>query len=246
VLVWRTAGALNQSDAVARAAHTRLIAHQGEIEELNKRLRSAMAETHHRVRNNLQIISALADLQVMRDQDTIPISEMQRIGSQVQALAAVHDLLTRDAKVHLGADTLSVDDVLEKLAELLEHAVAGRAIQVQCDDIRVTARQASAIAVVANELIINALKNSPRDVEVRFHAIGQEAIMEVLDRGNGFPEGFDAKVNSGTGLELVHQMASWDLAGGVKFMNREGGGACVRVTLPLSAHAGMRPRYDEH
>jgi PAS domain S-box-containing protein len=218
-----------------KEAEVRLRAHQKQIEELNGRLRSAMAETHHRVRNNLQFISALADMQIMMDRESVPVSEVRRIGSQVQALAAVHDLLTTEAKTNAGADRLWADDVLAKLAGLLQQTVGKRAVAVRADRVSISGRQASAIVVIANELIINAIKNSDADVEVHFRADGIEAHMSVLDSGPGFPEAFDPKLNANTGLELVHQLSVWDLQGDVQFTNRPEGGACVTLRLPLAS-----------
>jgi two-component sensor histidine kinase len=217
-----------------KAAEATLKANQERIEDLNKRLRGAMAETHHRVRNNLQIISALADMQIVENRESVPVSEMRRIGSQVQALAAVHDLLTHEAKTDTGADALWSDEVIEKLVGLLRLTTSGRGIHVRADRARITGRQASAIAVIANELLVNALKNSRTDVEVEFTTEGGEGLLVVQDRGPGFPAGFDAKKSASTGLELVQQMATWDLQGSVRFENRRGGGACVCVRLPLA------------
>jgi two-component sensor histidine kinase len=227
-LVWRTAGALNQSDEVR-------FDREAEIELLNARLRGAMAETHHRVRNNLQFISALADMQIMMDRETVPISEVKRIGAQVQALAAVHDLLTLQAKTEAGSDTLLAQEVLDRLADLLKLTVEGRNIEVRSDETPISGRQASAIAVIANELVINALKNSDTAVEVDFRSDNGEARLMVRDRGPGFPPGFDPAARARTGLELVQQISVWDLQGRIEFSNRPDGGACVDLRFPLKA-----------
>jgi two-component sensor histidine kinase len=230
-LVWRAAGALNQTDERRREV-------EAERNDLNTRLQRAMAETHHRVRNNLQIISALADMQVTSGRESVPVSEVQRIGSQVQALAAVHDILTREAKSDVGAETLPAAEVLEKLAGLLQQTVRGRSIRVTADLARITGRQASALVVVANELILNALKNSDADVDVDFTADGEGARLIVADYGPGFPPGFDPERDANTGLELVQQIAGWDLQGSVQFTNRTSGGGRVVIDIPLPTSAG--------
>jgi PAS domain S-box-containing protein len=217
-----------------RKVEAALQQHQTEIEELNVRLRRSMAETHHRVRNNLQIISALADMQVMSDTDAVPISEVKRIGAQVQALAAVHEILTREAKANVGADALLAEEVLERLASLVRQTAGPREIHVHADGAHITGRQASALAVIANELMVNALKHSAASVEVCFKATDGHAVLTVMDAGRGFPAGFDPSRDSNTGLELVQQVSRWDLQGEIAFGNRPEGGGCVTVRMPLA------------
>src|SRR5438128_1963476 len=67
---------------------------QRNVEGLNVRLQRAMQETHHRGKNNLQVISALVDTQILRSGDQVPVSELRRLTNHVRALANIHDLLT--------------------------------------------------------------------------------------------------------------------------------------------------------
>ena len=81
-----------------KAAEAALRRHQTEVEDLNARLRRAMTETHHRVKNNLQIIAALVDMQTLEAVNTIPVEEWQRLGIRIRTLAVVHDTLTDAVK----------------------------------------------------------------------------------------------------------------------------------------------------
>ena len=97
---------------------------QAETQALNIRLRRAMTETHHRVKNNLQIIAAMLDMQTMDNPATIPTEAVKRLGSQVAALAAVHDLLTEEAKQDGEANSLNARQVLAKLIPLVSAATS--------------------------------------------------------------------------------------------------------------------------
>lgn len=210
---------------------------QSEVQALNEQLRRAMRETHHRVRNNLQIIAAIADMQVMEGSATIPVEEVQRIGSQVRVLAAVHDLLTYQAREGGEALYVPARDVLQKLVELLQQSAGSRQIRAELDDVLLTARQGTSLAVVANELILNALKNSDSDVTVSFRLNDGHAELKVLDQGAGFPEWFDPILQAHTGLELVGHIARWDLSAEVRFGNAPEGGGVVTLLMPLDTGA---------
>src|SRR5262249_16595783 len=73
-------------------------ASQAQIEQLNARLQRSVRETHHRVKNNLQVISAMLDMQKMQYHDMVPVSEVERVCSHIRALATIHDLLTQQTR----------------------------------------------------------------------------------------------------------------------------------------------------
>ena len=79
--------------------------HEAEIQDLNARLHRAMQETHHRVKNNLQVISALTEMQAPDAEGTVPASALKRIGQHVRALAGIHDLLTHQIKADARNET---------------------------------------------------------------------------------------------------------------------------------------------
>lgn len=208
---------------------------QLEALELNQRLQRAMLETHHRVRNNLQMIAAFVDMQACDQSGLVPTVELKRIGGQVQALATVHDLLTREAKATGEAAGISARDLLERLVASLGVSAPGRTLTTQFEDAPLTIRQGTALAIVANELLTNAVKYSRGAVEIRFSVAAGRAILEVLDDGEGFPRGFDALALESHGLDLVHNITRWDLQGDVRIGNRCGGGGQVVVSVPVGA-----------
>jgi two-component sensor histidine kinase len=138
-----------------------------EINILNERLKRSMAETHHRVRNNLQIISAFADMQAMEDPETVPVREFVRISGQVRVLAAVHDILTEHAKAGEDTHSVSAPEVLRKLAALLQQTAHCMRVMCHFDEVRLPTRQATSLAIITNELILNALKYGKSEVLMR-------------------------------------------------------------------------------
>ena len=109
---------------------------EAEMRALNERLRRAMTETHHRVKNNLQIISALVDLQADDGSGTVPSGAMQRIGQHARSLAAIHDLLTIQTKNDSRSDFISAKAAMDKLIPLLRATTGGRQLHYTARAVR--------------------------------------------------------------------------------------------------------------
>jgi PAS domain S-box-containing protein len=215
-----------------RAEEAREAAYQ-QIDTLNDRLKRSMVETHHRVKNNLQVIAALVEMLLLDHPDQIPSESVKRIGSHVHSLAVVHDLLTQNARQSVGDPAVDIEKVIERLARAAGEAVHGRRIHVEAEPLKLTPRQAASIALTANEIVSNAIKHGRGDIFVRLTTGSGGAIVAVEDDGPGFPPGFDPEVAGHTGLELVTRIVQWDLRGEVRFENRPSGGGRVVIEFPI-------------
>jgi PAS domain S-box-containing protein len=216
--------------------------HLAEIETLNAQLRRAMTETHHRVRNSLQIVSALIELEAPEPGETVDADDFHHISGHVRALAAVHDLLTEQAKQDSAAVDLSARELLGKLVDLVRQTAGNRRVVLEAADARLAVQQGTPLAVVTHELITNAVKYGTGILGVTFSVHDGLATLEVADDGPGFPLSFDPAGSGSTGLELVAQIARWDLrAHDVHFDNRPQGGGRVRIIFPLRVETGPVP-----
>lgn len=209
---------------------------QARIETLNQHLQRAMTETHHRVKNNLQLISALIDLQKGTDREMVPMSEFRRIGQSIGALGVVHDILTKEAQLSDGERTvefISAREVLARLLPMMEMSLGAKQLNHTLDDVRLPGKQVTAITLLTNELVSNAIKHGNGQVEVHFHVVENTAFIDVLDDGPGFPESFDPVRVSNTGLDLIENIARWDLQGTTAYATRAEGGGRVTISFPL-------------
>jgi two-component sensor histidine kinase len=203
-----------------REAEEVLRQHQSEIEDLNLRLRRAMRETHHRIKNNLQVIAGLVD---------------------VLALAAIHDLLTKNAKTDPTLDSLSVKAMLERLAQMLQTTLPERKIVTDVADVPLSVQKSGSLAMLVNEGVSNAIKHGKGDILLKLTACGTNACLEICDDGSGFPPNFDPRRAANTGLELIDSAARWDLRGELRYVNRPEGGGCVTVEFPLDSPPDALP-----
>lgn len=220
-----------------KRAEDELARREEALRRLNGYLRHAMTETHHRVKNNLQIIAAMVDLQAMDHPTTIPTSEVYRLNSHIRTLAVVHDILTEQAKEDGLAEMVSAAQILGRLAPLLQTTSGGRIVNTDLRDVKLPTRQGTTLALLANELVGNALKHGAGKVHLELGRVGQDAWLTVRDEGPGFPDGFDPDSSSHTGLELIRHLSRWDLGGEAVFANHPDGGACASIRIPLQTPA---------
>lgn len=202
-------------------------------EDLNARLRQSMTETHHRVKNNLQVIAAMIEIQVGDNRASVPATEFERLSRHIRTLAAMHDILTQKSKALSETETVSLKEVLEKLLPMLQQSAPGRSIRYALEDARVSSRKGTSLGLVVNEIVSNALKHSAGDVTVTFYEEGDSGVLEVCDDGLGFPPDFDPIREANTGLELIENLTRTDLRGTVVYLNRPDGGAEVRLVFPI-------------
>ena len=211
----------------------RVIERTAEIEALNQRLRRAMSETHHRVKNNLQVISALVDMQQMEAAEFVPMGELVRLGQHVRSLAVIHDLLTHQAKTDDRVANLEMRGTVEKLVPLLQAMMPDRPIQAKVAEMRLPIRPATSLTILINEMVSNAGKHGKGAIEIDMTQDGENGRLVVRDHGPGFPPDFDPRTAAHTGLELIQELTLWDMMGTVTFENAAGGGARIVIDFPL-------------
>ena len=189
---------------LARAVH-RTTAARAQAEGAARLERLLATEAHHRIKNNLQLVADLLVLEADRPHRD-PAALVDETLSRIQSVAAVHQSLAQrsDGRVALRP-------VLERIADLVGNRL-GRRVAVTGDEVTLDGRAATWTALVANELVVNALRHGEGQVTVRVdHAPGDdEAALMVEDAGQG-PTG----AAPGLGLSLVARLVEEGLSGTV-------------------------------
>ncbi len=218
-----------------RKAERKLAEQQEQVRAANRRMQRTVVESNHRIKNNLQLLASLVDIQLLHHEESIPVDAVFALARHIRGLAALHDALTMGAKRAGVLRSLSARAVLERLLPTLEPLVGDRSFAVDVEDVRITSRQASALTLIVNELVTNAAKHSKGSIWLQLTAAGRGAELVVQDEGAGFPEDFDPAAMASTGLDLVHSLATMDLRGEVYYRTGPEGGGRVSVTFPLLA-----------
>lgn len=199
--------------------------------------RALVQEMHHRVKNNLQTVAMLLRLQASYPQVSAKDILNETI-NRVLSIATVHEILSES-----GTDKLSILNLIKRLAQALAlnmtNPQADIDITVSGDEVEMMTQQATSLALVANELIQNALEHGLNNgtcghVQVRLQRINQGVALAVQDDGQGVPANFEVETDSGLGLEIVRTTITEDLSGTFQIGPMANGqGTQVNVWVPL-------------
>ena len=214
-------------DAMAGAIVTRDASLMDSLAEKD----ALMREIHHRVKNNLQIITSLLNMQQRALADPAAKAAMNDTRQRITALAQIYRAL------YQGPDLKRVDlrPFLEELtAQLLANDMTASPLvrtEVHADPLVIDPDRLAPIALFAVEAITNAQKHAfgahGGTLEVGFHVRGEEAELSIGDDGPGAAEG----LGGGVGRTLMTAFAR-QLRGKVSFETREPRGLTVRLTFP--------------
>ena len=137
---------------------------------------------------------------------------------------------------------LSSAAVLNSLLAMLKTTAHQFNMECDVEDIELGIRQVTALALVAHELVLNAMKYGRKSVRVTLSAQHELARLTVEDDGTGLPQDFDYRAAANTGLTLVDTLTHHDLGGTIRFDNRDEGGVRVSLELPSRHSLSRGPR----
>ncbi len=206
-----------------------------EIKNSLKEKEVLLQEIHHRVKNNLQIISSLLNLQTSTVEEPQIIKAITESQNRISAMSLVHEEL-------YGSDNLSKINFkiyLQKLSAKLRNIYAGNTSVIVTSDMPDLFLDISTTIVcglIANELISNALKYAfpgRRKGKIELCTEEQDGGIEfsVSDDGVGLPEDLKKRSQAGLGLRLVEGLAA-QIRGSVKIA--DSGGTRFVIKFPYS------------
>lgn len=171
-----------------------------------------LKEVHHRVKNNLQVISSLLFLQSMHIEDGEMREVLQESQNRIKSIALIHEKLYRSSEL---VRVEFADYVRDLIADLFRtYGTSGNhvAIDTNIEDISFEVDTAIPCGLIINELISNAFKHAfppgrHGSVYIGLRATGERRyLLEVRDNGVGFEKAFDWETCGSLGLQLVRDL----------------------------------------
>jgi len=182
-----------------------------EIKEAEENLRRSLSEkeillreVHHRVKNNLQIISSLLNLQSLGTEGEEVRDVLMESQGRIKVMAMIHEHLYRSESLA----SINFRDYVERLVEdiIISHGTGIRKV-IEVDDIKPDIDTAIPLGLIINELVTNSVKYAFPDgtgtVTVRIRSHDDEVSLVVADDGVGLPEDIEPENTDTLGLSLV-------------------------------------------
>jgi PAS domain S-box-containing protein len=170
-----------------------------------------LQEVHHRVKNNLQVISSILNLQSSYVKDENSLNILRESQNRIKSMSFIHESLyqTKDfSGIEFSGYILSLANNLVHSYSLEVGMVN---LKTDLDDTYLSLDQAIPCGLIANELISNSLKyafdkGQPGEIFVSAKHKGSKVSLTIADNGRGLPEGFDYENSDSLGLQLVYTL----------------------------------------
>ena len=184
----------------------------------------ARREAHHRIKNHLQLVASLMNMQIRRTDSSEVRDVLKENAARVQSIARVNEIL-----VNTGEETVGLLHYLEGVRQnmaLLYETDGGVSLVLSGDEVTVTGDQAADIALVVNELVSNAFKHAFPDpgaggtVRIIVKKGAQFSSVTVQDTGSGFDV---HGMKDGFGMSVVRMTVRDKLHGKLYAASGEGG-----------------------
>lgn len=212
---------------------SRVLARTAELRERDVMIQ----EIHHRVKNNLQVISSLINMQVRSIADNAVRTALRQCQSRVETMAQIHELLYQSndyARVPFGKYVRALTTRVLSASGVVADGVG---ITYQMADVLLAVGQAIPCGLILNELVSNALKHAfPSNVgtiNIEFRLIQDtQILLSVSDDGIGILADFDPAKSNSLGVTLVTALIK-QLDGTLEILRQSG--TTFRITFPWSA-----------
>jgi len=196
-----------------------------------------LKEVHHRVKNNLQIISSILNLQsAYVDKDPRMLELLRDSQDRIRSMSFIHESLYQNKNF----SSIDLADYIDGLSRnlMLSYSLSGRvALEKDLHAVELGLDQAIPCGLILNELISNALKHAFPEggagtIRIALGAAGSTVRISVSDDGKGLPQGFDEERDANLGLQLVHTLIG-QLDGTIEPINGPGVGYLITFEQQL-------------
>jgi len=220
-------------------------------EEISASLRereTLLKEIHHRVKNNLQIVSGLLSLQAAKATEPETLEILDESQRRIKSMALIHEKLYRSsslAEIDFGDYIKSLIDELRRMYNVADGVIT---ITVEIENVQLGVDTAIPCALIVNELVSNSLKHAFPDgpageVTIALQRANGAHTLTVADNGVGFPADLDFRTTDSLGMQLVVTLVN-QLDGTIT-LDRTKGTTFIITFKPEGAQAPSA-RYSSH
>jgi two-component sensor histidine kinase len=194
-----------------------------------------LKEVHHRVKNNLQVISSILNLQssYVKDQQTLDI--LRESQNRIKAMSFIHESLYRSDDFSFVNFSSYINSLSSNLVQtyIIEHG--NIKLELDLGDANLSLDQAIPCGLIINELVSNSIKyafpsNKQGKIRIELKKEDNKIYLKVSDNGIGLPDNLDVENTDTLGLQLVYILIS-QLDGDIKVINKKGTTFLLNFTI---------------
>lgn len=219
---------------------------ESELRESLQEKETLLMEIHHRVKNNLAVVSSMMQLQAMEEEDQNLQRKLYDSVVRIRTMVTIHELLYESRSF----TRIDFSENLKKLISMIVETFRSNQnveIDLQCDPIVLNVNQAIPFSLIVNEIITNAFKHAfpyGESGTISIYLKEENGIVDlrVTDDGKGLPESFKKENTNSLGLKLI-DVLSRQMNTSFEFNNRISGGTEFRISIHKSEVKGIGNAY---
>lgn|GEM_PF-5192603 len=197
-----------------------------------------LKEIHHRIKNNLQIVSSLLDLQSEQIQDPAAIVLLEKSQARIHTMALIHEKLYTSKNLERIDFVEYVNSLIKHLHDSFIPESKQVNLTLDMEQIYLDLDLAIPCGLIINELVVNSLEHAflnqlSGEIKVSFHKHADKYHLTIQDNGSGNAQEI-AKIIENTqflGLSLVNSLVKYQLKGILQF--KQNNGFVIQITLPV-------------
>ncbi len=170
-----------------------------------------LKEIHHRVKNNLAVISGLIQLQAMESDNELVRTQLNDSQMRIYSMALIHELLYESGSFSKLSIKTHINKLVDTILEASSHKTEIR-VEYRLEDIVLNINQAIPCALILNELVTNSIKHGLKDrdhgaITVELHEEDGHVYLAVRDDGSGLPDDFNEIKTHSLGIRIMETLA---------------------------------------
>lgn len=229
----------NKIIEISGIAHdiTERVHHEEKVNQSLKEKEVLLKEVHHRVKNNMQVISSILNLQSSYVTDQYALNLLKESQNRIKTMAYIHESLYQNKTF----TSINFSDYISTLTNniLQSYAASIQKVKLELNIQKIILNLDTSIpaGLIINELVTNSIKHAFTEsnegiIYINLHTKDNVLFLEVSDNGKGFPKEIDFRNTNSLGLQLVNTLVE-QLSGKLELKERKGGGTSFFINFPM-------------
>jgi two-component sensor histidine kinase len=205
------------------------------LERISRDKSLLIREIHHRIKNNLQIISSLLSLELRNESRQDPNEVITNCKNRINSMGLLHDMLYNNTNYV----KVNASDFLDDIAKALKETIASMVnIKVFKNTIEIDGNTAIGIGLITNEAVTNAIKHGfgddpNRQVIISIHQVDDNLVLKISNNGRPLDKSLDINKTESLGMTIIKAFSE-RINGKLTFENNEKNEVLLEIIFPVT------------